>query len=198
MIKPAIARRLAYYKAEQGYGVLAPKGWHCREWYGSSGGFLAVTPQEIPLPDFPRPKLSGPAIYIATTDAETSGRFEVAITAARLFPKSTLEFVGGIKSEDIVPPKDWEVKPFPADQLHYLSDRAVEFTTPARQDGLGTTGMLRASTLPVRGLVALNPEPKIEAELDVDVRLPAQLSDLTQPILDWESLCFVHGQGCAP
>ena len=42
-----LAERLAYYKAEQGRGVLAPRGWYCFETYGSSGGNLYVAPQPI-------------------------------------------------------------------------------------------------------------------------------------------------------
>ena len=194
-IAPAIARRLAYYQAGQGHGVLGPKGWHCREWYGSSGGFLAVTPQEIRPPYFPPPTISGPAIYIGSADAGTSGRFEVAITAARLFPQSTREFVERIKGEDILPAKEFDVKPFPSDRLRYLSNHVVEFTTPANKDGLGTSGMLRASRLPIRGLVALNPEAEIDSLTEIYVRLPAELSDLTQPILAWESTCLIHKQG---
>lgn len=197
MIEPAIAQRLAYYQAKQGHGVLAPKGWHCREWYGSSGGFLVVTPQGIRPPYFPIPMISGPAIYISSADAGTSGRFEVAITAARLFPHSTREFVERIKGEDIVPAKDFDVKPFPADRLRYLSERVVEFTTPANKNGFGTSGMLRVSRFPIRGLVALNPEAEIDSLTELYVRLPAELSDLTQPILAWESLCLIREQGCA-
>src|SRR5580692_3776159 len=32
-----LAHELAYYKAEGGVGVLAPRGWYCFETYGSSG-----------------------------------------------------------------------------------------------------------------------------------------------------------------
>ncbi len=194
-LQPAVAQRLAYYQAEQGYGALAPKGWHCRGWYGSSGGSLVVTPQEIPPPYFPTPKITGPAVYVSGLVA-TSGRFWIAITAARLFPQSTHEFVERIKGEGVLPAKDFDVKPFPSDHLHYLSERAVEFTTPAGQDGLGTSGMLQASVLPIRGLVALNPEAEIDSQREIYIRLPAELSDLIQPILKWQSLCFIHNQGC--
>jgi hypothetical protein len=34
------AQRLAYYKAEQGFSVLAPRGWYCFETYGSGGAAL--------------------------------------------------------------------------------------------------------------------------------------------------------------
>src|SRR5579864_2187946 len=44
-ISPEIARRLAYYKADHGSGILAPRGWHCFGTYGSNGSNLYVTPE---------------------------------------------------------------------------------------------------------------------------------------------------------
>ena len=41
------AQRLAYYKAKEGQGVLAPRGWYCFGTYGSSGASLFVSPQKI-------------------------------------------------------------------------------------------------------------------------------------------------------
>jgi hypothetical protein len=195
-VESPAARRLAYYQAAVGMGVLAPQGWHCRGWYGSSGYFLAVTPEEIPAPYFPLPRIAGPVVYLGGSDAETSGRFTVAVTAARLFPKSTRDFVERIKAEGIMPAKDFDVRPFPADQLHYLSGRALEFITPAGKDGLGTAGLLQASALPVRGLVALDSEARIEGEREVFVRVPAELAELAQPILEWEKPCFLDFPSC--
>jgi hypothetical protein len=195
-IASATAQRLAFYQAEQGMGALAPRGWHCRGWYGSSGTVLAVTPQEIAAPYFPPPRITGPVVYIGWSDAQTSGRFQVAITAARLFPKSTRDFIERIKAEGIVPAENFDVKPFPADQLHYLSSRAVEFTTPAGKEGLGTAGALQAASLPVRGLVALDSEAPIEGEREIFVRLPADLPELAQSILEWETPCFTDFLRC--
>ena len=41
------ASKLAYYQAEKGIGVLAPRDWHCFGTYGSGGDTLYVTPQPI-------------------------------------------------------------------------------------------------------------------------------------------------------
>src|SRR5215469_12091388 len=41
------AQKLAYYKAKQGPGVLAPRGWYCFETYGSSGGSLFISPKPM-------------------------------------------------------------------------------------------------------------------------------------------------------
>ena len=190
----AIAARLAYYQSAQGPGVLAPRGWHCRSWYGSNGAFLAVTPEEIPAPYFPIPRITGPVVYIAGIDAETSGRFTVAVTAARLFPKSTRDFVAKIKAEEPARYVDFDVKPFPADQLHYLSGRAVEFVTPADKEGLGTQGMLLPSSLPIRGLIALDPEEIVEGERELFVRLPDDLLPLSHPIFTWEKPCLIQAK----
>jgi hypothetical protein len=195
-IASASAQQLAFYQAGQGPGALAPRGWHCRGWYGSSGTVMAVTPQEIPPPFFPPPRIPGPVVYMGWSDAQTSGRFEVAITAARLFPKSTRAFIERIKAEGIVPAGNFDVKPFPADQLHYLSSRAVEFITPAGKEGLGTSSALQASSLPVRGLVALDSEAPIEGEREIFVRLPADLPELAQSILEWERRCFTDFLRC--
>jgi hypothetical protein len=67
--------------------------------------------------------------------------------------------------------------------LRYLSDRAVEFTTPAGADGLGTEGMLKASDVPIRGLVALNPRGEIDSERRMILRLPTALSHLGEALL---------------
>ena len=56
------AGQLALYAAA-GLHVLAPRGWHCVEIYGSGGAFLLVTPHPYSaatLPGFN--KLVGPAI----------------------------------------------------------------------------------------------------------------------------------------
>jgi hypothetical protein len=45
------AQRLAYYKAEEGVGVLAPRGGHCFETYGSNGATLYVSPDPINAAD---------------------------------------------------------------------------------------------------------------------------------------------------
>lgn len=194
---PRLARQLAYYKAARGYGVLAPKGWHCRGWYGSSGAYLVVTPKKLRPPYFPPPKLSGTVVFAGTELGDTSGRFDVAVTAARLFPKVARKFIASVKAEGLVSARRFDVKPFPSDAMHYLSDRAVEFMTPAGHDGLGTTGeWLMASALPIRGIVALVLPPDEPAQIELMTRLPAGRSDLTESILDWESERIRRDGGC--
>ena len=46
-LSPELASQLAYYQAQEGSGVLAPRGWYCFSTYGSNGGSLFVAPQLI-------------------------------------------------------------------------------------------------------------------------------------------------------
>jgi hypothetical protein len=50
-ITAEMAGRLAYYKAEKGSGVLAPRGWYCLGTYGSNGEALYVSPNPIRAAD---------------------------------------------------------------------------------------------------------------------------------------------------
>src|SRR6202007_2816920 len=83
----ASAREIAYYKGAQARGVFAPRGWHCRVWYGSSGSALVVSPVSIDSPYFPPPKFRGQAVEMQGILGGTSGRFGVARYASRLFPQ---------------------------------------------------------------------------------------------------------------
>ncbi len=79
-IVPEVARQLAYYKAEQGFGVLAPRGWNCFGTYGSGGSNLYITPQPINPALLLSDKwtgFTGPAIQLSGEDGGTSGRFGV-------------------------------------------------------------------------------------------------------------------------
>ena len=75
-LSAAAARRLAYYKAENGIGVLAPRGWRCFSTYGSNGSSLFVSPEAF---DATRmfstdwKSFAGPAIQISIADGGTSG-----------------------------------------------------------------------------------------------------------------------------
>src|SRR5258708_5801206 len=46
-IAPDLVEQLAYYQAQDGPGVLAPRGWTCFSTYGSNGSNLFVAPQPI-------------------------------------------------------------------------------------------------------------------------------------------------------
>ena len=195
-VEQSIADQIAYYKAEHGSGIFAPKGWYCRAWNGSNGSFLAVTPKPIPPPYFPLPSIGGPAVTIATWDGESSGRVRVAIVASQLFAVAGSEFVARVRQEHLISDSAFDPESYPDDQLQYLSDRFVEYTTPANRAGLGTDGMLDMSNLPIRGLTILNRVDEANSLIEVRVRLPPNLSSLTEPILTVETSCVQLPKGC--
>ena len=150
--------RLAYY-ASTDLGVLAPRGWHCFETYGSNGATLWVTPSAIGARDLPGNRLvaPGPAIVISRIYGGTSGRFTVAKIVARVFP-SSWSYARGVIAEKIEPERDFVFQPFPADILIRRGPNLVEFTTPANDEGLGTFHALAKSRMPVTGIAILSPE----------------------------------------
>lgn len=74
LISHTLAPRLAYYKAEEGFGVLAPRGWHCFETYGSNGENLFVSPDPINREELLSTSwkgFAGPAIQISSSIGDT-------------------------------------------------------------------------------------------------------------------------------
>jgi hypothetical protein len=195
-IDVSVAQQLAYYRAEHSPGVYAPKGWYCRAWYGSNGSILVVTPKRMEPPYFPLPAISGPAVMIESSDAGDSGRFHVAIVASQLFPLVAGELINRVRQEHLIPDSSFDLEPYPDDHRKYLSDRFVEYTTPANRTGLGTDGMFEMSNLPVRGLTLLNPQAEVNALIEVRVRLPATLNAVAQAIMQLETACVQTPRGC--
>ena len=104
-LPPAAAQALAYY-AGPDLGVLAPRGWHCAETYGSDGNNLLVTPQPLTpgeLISAPPYIATGPAVQTSISMGDTSGRFEVAEIADRIFPAAHA-FVASVQAENLAPP----------------------------------------------------------------------------------------------
>jgi hypothetical protein len=178
------ARRLAYYKAKEGVGVLAPKGWHCFGAYGSNGTTLYVSPDPISPADVVssswKKGLVGPVVQISLDDGGTSGRFAVARTIARVFP-ARKDFVENVIAEGIEPASSFPFGPYPLDALTYRGENVVEFSTPARAEGLGTDSRLQKNDTPIRGAALLvGEEPNL---LRVWVRLPSEDNKLSQLII---------------
>ena len=181
MLPSSAALQLAYYNSDD-LAVLAPRGWHCFGMYGSNGYILIVSPtpvnaENILLHDGTLP---GPAVQLAYRDSETSGRFEVAEVAARLFPTKRA-FVERVIAEGIEPAADFPFGPYPDDILTRRSATNVEFETPANQNGMGTASRLVKSADPIDGLAILTSGDDLVL---LDVRLPAPLRPLTRTILD--------------
>jgi hypothetical protein len=195
-VQKDLAEQLAYYQAEGSAGVFAPKGWSCRAWSGSSGSTLLVTPKRIEPPYFPLPTITGGAVVIQSSDTSSSGRFHAAIVAAQLFPLLGRELIARVRQEHLISDSSFDLERYPDDQLSYLSDRLVEYSTPANRTGLGTEGLLETANLPVRGLTVLNPESETNALTEVRVRLPAALNAEAEAIVRLETTCLQLKQGC--
>lgn len=177
------AQGLAYYKAEYGDGVLAPRGWHCFATYGSSGVTLYVAPEAFRRDDFFRENRSGfhgPAVELSTASGGTSGRFTVAKKMARLFPEYRW-FVQRVIAEGIEPAKDFPVGPFPNETLTYRDKRTVEYVTPAYTYGTGTDSSFMPTADPIQGVVMLHGED-LDA-IQLSVRFPAQSRKLAKVIV---------------
>lgn len=177
------AERLAYYKGEEGFGVLAPRGWHCFETYGSNGSNLYVSPQplgsKIVFSDNWK-GFAGPAIQLSVSIGDTSGRFEVAKIIARVFPAHS-DFVQNVIAEGIEPASDFPAGPYPTDRLTYRSKEIVEFQTPASAEGLGTRSRLQKGDLPICGVAILAGEEMSLVQLSI--RLPSETSNLAPSII---------------
>ena len=193
-LRAAVAAQLAYYDGAAGPGVFAPRGWHCRQWYGSNGSFVIVTPTP-PDDHFPASAISGPGVMFSLRDGGTSGRFEVAEVSARFFPKVMQSFIQSVRDERLVPDSDFQVVPFPKDIVKHVTDRLVMFTTPARLKGFGT-GLFLVSDEPIQGLVALSPKSEETALLQFQMRLPPGKKALATALMHLEEQCLRNGTPC--
>ncbi len=177
-------QELAFYESSAlRRGVLAPRRWHCFCWYGSSGNVLIVAPTKR-VSQLGLDHLDTPAIVLGIYFGGTSGRFVVAKYARRLFPMEEPDFIQSVIDEGIEPAKDFPFGPYPKDKLIYRTKREVEFETPANQDGLGTSGLLRKGARPIYGVARLEGSASEElAFLLLTVRLPLALAHLRSAII---------------
>jgi hypothetical protein len=176
------AKQLAFYQGYNGLGVLAPRGWHCFSTYGSSGINLYVSIEPIDASELFSTKWKGfaePAIELALSYGDTSGRFEVAEIIARVFP-SHRSFVEGVIAEGLEPKDSFPFGVYPTDKLNYLNHDVVEYETPPHSDGLGTQSFILKSADPIGG-VAIRTGPDTNL-LHLSVRLPPSLKSL-EPLI---------------
>jgi hypothetical protein len=177
------APRLAFYKAKNGPGVLAPRGWYCFGEAGSGGSALFVSPEPIAHGHSKAWKgFPGWAIVLSTRYGGTAGRFGVAQMIARVFP-AHMKFALRVMNEDPDSAKDYPRGPYPKDKLTYKSQEIVEYETPPWSKGLGANAYsdLRQNEYPIRG-VAILKGPDTDLLL-LGVRVPPELSDLVPTII---------------
>lgn len=174
-----IAARLSWYASNNTGGVLAPRGWGCFELYGSDGSLLIVAPGAFGRDPFSA-RLTGPAIQLSISFGDTSGRFEAAKIAARLFPERKA-FVDSVIAEDIEPKQNFVSGPFPHDRIERLTHDLVAFETPANTEGMGTMSRLVKSADPIRGRASMDRDNNA---IVLVVRLAPPQADLAETILN--------------
>jgi hypothetical protein len=180
-----LADQLAWYEFNGNagqFGMLGPRGWNCFATIGSDGWTLYIAPESLDSAKLLEHKnwkgFTGPAIQLSGFDGGTSGRFEVARVVARVFPAHR-DYARMIIKEGFGPASDYPFGPFPSDRLTYKGKELVEFTTPARQRGLGTMSWLLPSDQPIAGFALLSIGPNVDTELlHLSLRLPPSLSAL--------------------
>lgn len=176
------ASRLAFYQAWGTPAVLGPRGWHCTGLDGSNGNTLVLTPEKHKPGEFifGKTKVTGPAIQISYLFGGTSGRFEVAEIAARLFPKAD-SFVRSVEAEqqNILGNNSFRFRKsrYPTDRLTYRDDFMVEYVTPPNRDGMGTRTFLTKNETQIDGIVVMQPNGDRDLVL-LAIRLPASLKTL--------------------
>jgi hypothetical protein len=175
------AQTLAYYKAASGVGVLAPRGWYCFGTYGSAIDTLSVSAEPINASGrFSGTKdLNGSAVQLRYISGDGSGSISVAEIIARVFPAYRSLAVHVMNGFD-VPDRDRIFGPYPNDILTYKSAKVVEFTTPARVDGLGTL-LLSKNNSAISGVVIL--VGQAQDLMHLSLRLPAAMAQYSSSII---------------
>jgi hypothetical protein len=175
----AAGQRIAYYKAQYGPGVLAPRGWHCVSTYGSDGANLFVSPDAIDantLLSVDWKGFTGPAIQISVSSGGTSGRFAVAKVIARVFP-AYKQFAQNVIAEGLEPASDFPFGPYATDKLTNRGINIVEFETPANAQGLGTDSRLQPNASPIVGVAIIT-----GSDTDL-IQLSARVSDKDRDLI---------------
>jgi hypothetical protein len=180
----AVANRLSYYQGAIGPRVLAPRGWHCKVWEGSSGFIVVVIPEEKALAEAEYPAVPRDGIFVLQLEGGTAGRFSVAAYAERFFPDQAPDFISLIKTEATSRGSPQQPAPiYASDTYNRSGPRTVEFSTPPSREGLGTDGPIRMSRAPIVGRIQLQGPAQEPSMQILSMRLPNKLRALEQTIL---------------
>jgi hypothetical protein len=166
---------LAFYQGPD-LGVLAPAGWQCLEMSGSNGETLVVQPR-LTKGD----AITGPAVQLSRSFGSTSGRFQVARVAARIFPVAR-RFTDDVEKEGLLD-KPLVRHPYPTDRIVSRDDTHVRFVTPARHQGLGTLSRLAPGDRPIEGLEVLVLPMDDLSLIALTLRLPSGQAGLAGTII---------------
>lgn len=183
LLPSVIARRLVYYAASEGPGVLAPRGWHCFGVYGSNGSGLVVAPEQFSSRDFfggHHFSTKGSAVELTYSYGGTSGRWAVADAIARYFPLHRNFIKDNFQGLDTGPLPSG---PYPHDLLSQQTENLVRYTTPPFLKGAGTAWVLAPSARAIQGLTMLVDDTDGPNLLRVNVRLSDADDGLTNIIL---------------
>jgi hypothetical protein len=188
--------KIAFYKGERSYGVFAPRNWNCLVLYGSSGSLVVVSPAGLAPWELNSGDFQYAAVVLEVQDGGTSGRFEVAKYASRLFPKLAEVFVEGVRNEGIVPPSEFERGPYLHDSVKYPARGVATFITRANSLGLGTEAVLAPTQDPIRGVAVLQTSGDWELRI-LRVRLEASMHDVESVIVRLNQACVQSPEGCS-
>lgn len=160
-VPASVAHALAWYVSEHD-AVLAPRGWHCFETYGSNGGTLVVAPQALSFDLIQGAHVSfrGPIVLSGTSFGGTSGRWAVAATISRYFPhyRSFVREVRDMDPEITALEPAPPIGPYRADHIVSRTRTEIRLITPPGRRGEGTNFLLAPNRDPVESLIILHPD----------------------------------------
>jgi hypothetical protein len=172
-VAAALASQLAYY-ASPDLSFLAPRGWNCAFVFGSGGTALTVTPTA-------NSDAVCPGIVGRHISSGTSGRFDAAAIAARVFP-SARAFVQGVINEKIPGGPVIQFGAYKSDKLTQVGADVVEYMTPARTLGLANADPPATNPWPVQGVAILLPKLNMDI-IKLDACLPPAQAELASVIV---------------
>ena len=151
-------------------GVLGPRSWSCHGQSGSNGDVLYVVPPDAVI-DRVNGGYAGPMVRRHFSNGSTSGRFEVAHVAGRLFPHAR-RLAEKVRDEGLDDPGAYAFSPWPRDRLQRLSGSVVAYSTPGGARGLGRPGKPPYGPETTSGVVMFDDRSEDEPVLlELDVRL---------------------------